>query len=261
MTNNDKLRAKNIEVLRGLVAKLVHYGHKIEQRRRGLLHGDADAEAQDWAEFRAALAAMGGEQPEAKAGGAVADATLPVVIRGRVYEVPIPVQLRIVALEDALGASGAKPVCYLRTLNGAPDWADDCVCEEPGVVLQYHDEADGYGEMPLYATPPAPVVPEAAAVLSRIARELTPLATKASVQTRLERAERLARELHGVAASIAAPVVPDGAVLAEVLRRVAADPDGLLVLARLAKAETGRLRERFAAFIAAAPEPNKENEQ
>lgn len=42
------------------VAQLVHYGRKIEQRRRGVLHGDADAEAQDWAEFRAALSKVGG---------------------------------------------------------------------------------------------------------------------------------------------------------------------------------------------------------
>lgn len=54
-----------------------------------------------------------------------------------------------------------------------------------------------------------------------------------------------------------APVVPEGMVLAEVLRRVAADPDGLLVLARLAKAETGRLRERFAAMLAAAQQPGE----
>lgn len=45
---------------RAAVAKLVHYGHKIEQRRRGVLSGDADAEAQDWAAFRAALAKVGG---------------------------------------------------------------------------------------------------------------------------------------------------------------------------------------------------------
>lgn len=54
-----------------------------------------------------------------------------------------------------------------------------------------------------------------------------------------------------------APVVPEGMVLAEVLRRVAADPDGLLVLARLAKAETGRLREQFAAMLAAAQQQEK----
>lgn len=42
------------------VAELLHYGRKIEQRRRGVLHGDADTEAQDWAEFRSALARCGG---------------------------------------------------------------------------------------------------------------------------------------------------------------------------------------------------------
>lgn len=49
----------NPHVTRAAVAQLVHYGHKIEQRRRGVLHGDADAEAQDWAEFRAALTRFG----------------------------------------------------------------------------------------------------------------------------------------------------------------------------------------------------------
>lgn len=45
---------------RAAVAELLHYGSKIEQRRRGVLHGDEDAVAQDWAEFRAALARCGG---------------------------------------------------------------------------------------------------------------------------------------------------------------------------------------------------------
>lgn len=45
---------------RAAVAQLIHYSHKVEQRRRGVLHGDADAEAQDWAEFRAALARVEG---------------------------------------------------------------------------------------------------------------------------------------------------------------------------------------------------------
>lgn len=38
------------------VAELIKYGIRIEQRRRGVLWGGADAEAQDWAEFRSALA-------------------------------------------------------------------------------------------------------------------------------------------------------------------------------------------------------------
>ncbi|MDH5832144.1 hypothetical protein QFW80_16625 [Luteimonas sp. M1R5S18] len=43
------------DLARDAVAKVLQYGNRIEQRRRGALSGDADAEAQDWAEFRAAL--------------------------------------------------------------------------------------------------------------------------------------------------------------------------------------------------------------
>lgn len=52
--------AQQITCARAAVAELLHYGSKIEQRRRGVLHGDEDAVAQDWAEFRAALARCGG---------------------------------------------------------------------------------------------------------------------------------------------------------------------------------------------------------
>lgn len=44
-------------------------------------------------------------------------------------------------------------------------------------------------------------------------------------------------------------------VLREVLRRVAADADGLLVLAKIARDEAGRLRELVTPMIATAPKP------
>ena len=42
------------------VAELIKRGNRIEQRNRGAIWGDEDAVAQDWAEFRAALARVQG---------------------------------------------------------------------------------------------------------------------------------------------------------------------------------------------------------
>jgi hypothetical protein len=42
-----------------------------------------------------------------------------------------------------------EPICWLRTLNGKPDWSEDCV-GDPDTVLNGYEEEDGYGAIPLY---------------------------------------------------------------------------------------------------------------
>lgn len=42
------------------VAELISYARRIEQRDRGMMWGDDDARAQDWASFRGALARVRG---------------------------------------------------------------------------------------------------------------------------------------------------------------------------------------------------------
>lgn len=47
-----------------------------------------------------------------------------------------------------------EPIMYLRTLNGKPDWSEDCIADCESDLI--HDEemyAEGYGVMPLYAAP------------------------------------------------------------------------------------------------------------
>lgn len=51
--------------------------------------------------------------------------------------------------------SDAKPVCYIRMLNGKPDWAEDCVSEDDHSLRSTYDRnysaAEGYSVIPLYA--------------------------------------------------------------------------------------------------------------
>ena len=50
-----------------------------------------------------------------------------------------------------------KPICYLRMLNGKPDWAEDCISEDGSGILDhecYKAECDHqYSALPLYALP------------------------------------------------------------------------------------------------------------
>ena len=49
-----------------------------------------------------------------------------------------------------------KPACYIRTLNGKIDWAEDCVSEDRHSLDGCHDRyaiEEGYGVVPLYALP------------------------------------------------------------------------------------------------------------
>ena len=77
------------------------------------------------------------------------------------------------ALAHAIAAlSGCgDAVGYLRTLNGVPDWSEDCVCEKGGVAALGYDEADGYGEVALYTRPaPAAMDGVAGLVLAEVAK-------------------------------------------------------------------------------------------
>jgi hypothetical protein len=47
----------------------------------------------------------------------------------------------------------AKPLTWLRTLHGKPDWAEDCIGDDP---CADYDAEDGYAAVPLYTHPPAP---------------------------------------------------------------------------------------------------------
>lgn len=56
-----KAELDQLHATRAAMAELIKRGNRIEQRNRGAIWGDEDAVAQDWAEFRAALArVMGG---------------------------------------------------------------------------------------------------------------------------------------------------------------------------------------------------------
>lgn len=50
-----------------------------------------------------------------------------------------------------LGEQPAVPVLWLRTINGKPDWAEDCVDVDAGTLLEGYEEDSGYAVMPLYA--------------------------------------------------------------------------------------------------------------
>jgi hypothetical protein len=51
--------------------------------------------------------------------------------------------------ENAVVPKSDEPVCWLRTLNGEPDWSEDCV-GDPDVVMNGYAREDGYDAMPLY---------------------------------------------------------------------------------------------------------------
>ena len=59
-----------------------------------------------------------------------------------------------------------KPVCYMRYLNGEPDWGEDCITVGNSAIDDHEDDADHVWEsVPLYRAPPAqpaaePVAPE-----------------------------------------------------------------------------------------------------
>ena len=47
-----------------------------------------------------------------------------------------------------------KPICYLRMLDGKPDWSEDCVSEdEASLTGGYPQGHEGYTVIPLYALP------------------------------------------------------------------------------------------------------------
>jgi len=46
-----------------------------------------------------------------------------------------------------------KPVCYLRMLDGTPDWDEHCVNETPDDLLLGLEGENGYSVAPLYAAP------------------------------------------------------------------------------------------------------------
>ena len=43
------------------------------------------------------------------------------------------------------------PVCYMRMLNGKPDWSEDCVGTEVDLQIDNYDPDDGYTAEPLYS--------------------------------------------------------------------------------------------------------------
>lgn len=60
----------------------------------------------------------------------------------------------LIAAIEADRKQRGKPFIYLRTLNGKPDWTEDCVADCESDLI--HDEemyAEGYGVMPLYVAP------------------------------------------------------------------------------------------------------------
>jgi hypothetical protein len=49
-----------------------------------------------------------------------------------------------------------KPVCYMRYLNGEPDWGEDCITVGNSAIDDHEDDADHVWEsVPLYGAPPA----------------------------------------------------------------------------------------------------------
>jgi hypothetical protein len=49
-----------------------------------------------------------------------------------------------------------KPVCYMRYLNGEPDWSEDCITVDNSAIDDHEDDADHVWEsVPLYRVHPA----------------------------------------------------------------------------------------------------------
>ncbi|HYE39170.1 MAG TPA: hypothetical protein VEB23_04515 [Ramlibacter sp.] len=59
----------------------------------------------------------------------------------------------VTALQDLSPYAPPKPICWLRTCDGKPDWSEDCVGDRDVVMNGYEDEV-GYDAIPLYAHPP-----------------------------------------------------------------------------------------------------------
>jgi len=58
-------------------------------------------------------------------------------------------------------AQPVAPLCWVRTLNGEIDWAEDCLSpNEAGAVDCY--DGDGYAALALYAVPPSHPAPSEA---------------------------------------------------------------------------------------------------